>query len=399
MVASILRTIRDIDTAQEVVQEAFEQALSHWPASGIPDRPGAWLVTTARRRALDHLRRRRRAGARATELAHLAQDATHEPPDVAEPDDIPDDRLRLIFTCCHPALPAESRVALTLRLVGGLSTVEIARAFLVPEPTIAQRLVRAKRAIRDGGVPYEVPEGLELALRLSPVLAVLYLIFNEGYAAHSGRDLLRDDLCEEAIRLGRVLAELMPDEPEVLGLLALMELQASRAAARTDADGNLVLLEDQDRRRWDRARIGRGLAALERAERLGGALGPYALQAAIAACHARAASWEATEWERIVDHYRALAALAPSPVIELNLAVAVGLADGPAAGLAALDALDAAALRDYHLLPAARADFLRRLGRFTEAAVEYRRALRLADNAREQAFLAGRLTACEAAGG
>jgi len=259
VVASILRTIRDIDTAQEVVQEAFEQALSHWPASGIPDRPGAWLVTTARRRALDHLRRRRRAGARATELAHLAQDATHEPPDVAEPDDIPDDRLRLIFTCCHPALPAESRVALTLRLVGGLSTVEIARAFLVPEPTIAQRLVRAKRAIRDGGVPYEVPEGLELALRLSPVLAVLYLIFNEGYAAHSGRDLLRDDLCEEAIRLGRVLAELMPDEPEVLGLLALMELQASRAAARTDADGNLVLLEDQDRRRWDRARIGRGL--------------------------------------------------------------------------------------------------------------------------------------------
>jgi RNA polymerase sigma factor (sigma-70 family) len=400
VVASILRMIRDIDTAQEVVQEAFEQALSHWPASGIPDRPGAWLVTTARRRALDHLRRRRRAGARVAELAHLAQDATHEPPDVAEPDDIPDDRLRLIFTCCHPALPAESRVALTLRLVGGLSTVEIARAFLVPEPTIAQRLVRAKRAIRDGGVPYEVPEGLELASRLSPVLAVLYLIFNEGYAAHSGRDLLRDDLCEEAIRLGRVLAELMPDEPEVLGLLALMELQASRAAARTDADGNLVLLEDQDRRRWDRGRIGRGLALLERAGARGNAgAGPYRLQAAIAACHARAASWEATEWERIVDHYRALAALAPSPVIDLNLAVAVGLADGPAAGLAALDALDAAALRDYHLLPAARADFLRRLGRFTEAAVEYRRALRLADNAREQAFLVGRLTACEAAGG
>jgi RNA polymerase sigma factor (sigma-70 family) len=400
VVASILRMVRDIDTAQEVVQEAFAQALSHWPASGMPDRPGAWLVTTARRRALDHLRHRRRAGARATELAHLAQDATHEPPDVAEPDDIPDDRLRLIFTCCHPALPAESRVALTLRLVGGLSTVEIARAFLVPEPTIAQRLVRAKRAIRDGGVPYEVPEGLELASRLSPVLAVLYLIFNEGYAAHSGRDLLRGDLCEEAIRLGRVLAELMPDEPEVLGLLALMELQASRAAARTDADGNLVLLEDQERRRWDRARIGRGLALLERAGAPGNAgAGPYRLQAAIAACHARAASWEATEWGRIVDHYRALAAMAPSPVIELNLAVAVGLAEGPAAGLAALDALDATALRDYHLLPAARADFLRRLGRFTEAAVEYRRALRLADNAREQAFLAGRLTACEAAGG
>jgi len=400
VVASILRIVRDIDTAEEVVQEAFEQALSHWPAGGRPDRPGAWLLTTARRRALDHLRHRRRTGARVNELTHLAQGAMHEPPDVAEPDDIPEDRLRLIFTCCHPALPAESRVALTLRLVGGLSTVEIARAFLVPEPTIAQRLVRAKRAIRDGGFPYEVPEGLELSQRLSPVLAVLYLIFNEGYAAHSGQDLLRGELCEEALRLGRVLAELMPDQPEVLGLLALMELQASRAAARTDAEGNLVLLEDQDRRRWNRARIGRGLALLERAGARGNAgAGPYQLQAAIAACHARAASWEATEWDRIVDHYRALAALAPSPVIELNLAVAVGLAEGPAAGLAALDELDATALRDYHLLPAARADFLRRLGRFAEAAGEYRRALRLADNAREKAFLAGRLAACEARGG
>jgi RNA polymerase sigma factor (sigma-70 family) len=386
--------VRDIDTAQEIVQQAFEQALTHWPASGPPDRPGAWLLTTARRRALDHLRRRRRAGARAHELAYLSSGAA--PPDVTEPDEIPDDRLRLIFTCCHPALPAESRVALTLRLVGGLSTVEIARAFLAPEPTIAQRLVRAKRAIRDGGFPYEVPEGLELAGRLAPALAVLYLIFNEGYAAHSGQDLLRGELCEEAIRLGRVLAELMPDQPEVLGLLALMELQASRAAARTDADGNLVLLEDQDRLRWDRTRIGRGLALLERAGARGNAgAGPYQLQAAIAACHARAASWEATDWERIVDYYRALTALAPSPVIELNLAVAVGLAEGPAAGLAALDEIDAAALRDYHLLPAARADFLRRLGRFPDAAVEYRRALRLADNPREKAFLAGRLATCE----
>jgi predicted RNA polymerase sigma factor len=319
-------------------------------------------------------------------------------PGFETPDEIPDDRLRLIFTCCHPALPADSRVALTLRLVGGLSTTEIARAFLVPEPTIAQRLVRAKRTIRDGGFPYEVPEGVELASRLSAVLAVLYLIFNEGYAAHSGGDLVRHDLCEEAIRLGRVLAELMPREPEILGLLALMELQASRAAARTDAEGNLVLLEDQDRRRWDRARIARGLACLERAGPPARA-GTYQLQAAIAACHAQAASWEATDWPRIVGHYRALAALAPSPVIDLNLAVAIGLADGPAAGLAALDRIGDPALRDYHLLPAARAEFLRRLGRAPEAAVEYRRALRLVDNPREQAFLAARLAACEPGGG
>jgi RNA polymerase sigma factor (sigma-70 family) len=398
VVASVLRIVRDIDAAQEIVQEAFEQALDHWPADGVPDRPGAWLLTTARRRALDHLRRTRRAGARVDALAHAALGAAHPAPDVLDADEIPDDRLRLIFTCCHPALPPDSRVALTLRLVGGLSTTEIARAFLVPEPTIAQRLVRAKRTIRDGGFPYEVPEGVELASRLSAVLAVLYLIFNEGYAAHSGDDLVRHDLCEEAVRLGRVLAELMPREPEVLGLLALLELQASRAAARTDADGNLVLLEDQDRSRWDQARIARGLACLERAGPLGRA-GAYQLQAAIAAGHARAASWDATDWARIVAHYRALAALAPSPVIDLNLAVAVGLADGPAAGLAALDRIDDPALRDYHLLPAARAEFLRRLGRTPEAAAQYRRALRLVDNPREQAFLAARLAACEAGEG
>jgi len=398
VVASVLRIVRDIDTAQEVVQEAFEQALDHWPRNGVPDRPGAWLLTTARRRALDHLRRARRAGARADALAHAARGALHPAPDVAEPEEIPDDRLRLIFTCCHPALPADSRVALTLRLVGGLSTTEIARAFLVPEPTIAQRLVRAKRTIREGGFPYEVPEGVELSSRLSAVLAVTYLIFNEGYAAHSGTDLVRHDLCEEAIRLGHVLAELMPGEPEVRGLLALMELQASRARARTDGDGNLVLLEDQDRRGWDRARIARGLADLERAGPIELA-GPYQLQAAIAACHARADSWEATDWPRIVEHYGALAALAPSPVVELNRAVAIGLARGPAAGLAAVDAIDVSALRGYHLLPAARADFLRRLGRFPEASAEYRRALRLVDNPREQAFLAGRLAACEAGGG
>jgi RNA polymerase sigma-70 factor (ECF subfamily) len=397
LVASVLRIVRDIDAAQEIVQEAFEQALDHWPARGVPDRPGAWLYTTARRRAVDHLRRIRRAGARAAAVAHAAAGAMHEPPDVSEPGEIPDDRLRLIFTCCHPALPADSRVALTLRLVGGLSTTEIARAFLVPEPTIAQRLVRAKRTIRDGGFPYEVPEGAELSARLSAVLAVTYLIFNEGYAAHSGHDLLRHELCEEAIRLGRVLAELMPGEPEVLGLLALMELQASRAAARTDAAGNLVLLEDQDRLRWDRATIARGLADLERAGPLARA-GPYQLQAAIAACHARAESWEATDWPRIVEHYGALVALTPSPVVELNRAVAIGLARGAAAGLAALDAIEADALRGYHLLPAARADFLRRLGRFAEAAAEYRRALRLVDNARERTFLSGRLAACEATG-
>jgi RNA polymerase sigma factor (sigma-70 family) len=397
VVASVLRIVRDIDLAEEIVQEAFEQALDHWPASGTPDRPGAWLLTTARRRAFDRLRRARRAGARAEALAYeAALDAGRESPDVSDPETIADDRLRLIFTCCHPGLPADSRVALTLRLVGGLSTTEIARAFLVPEPTIAQRLVRAKRTIRDRALPYEVPEGAELSERLPAVLAVVYLIFNEGYAAHSGDTLVRHDLCQEAVRLGHMLTELMPLEPEVLGLLALMELQTSRAATRADADGNLVLLADQDRSRWDQPRIARGLALLGRAGPLARA-GPYQLQAAIAACHARAASWEVTDWEAIVTHYRALAEVAPSPVVELNRAVAIGLARGPAAGLVALDGIDAASLRSYHLLPAARADFLRRLGRSAEAAAEYRRALELTDNAREQRFYAARLAACEAA--
>jgi RNA polymerase sigma factor (sigma-70 family) len=396
IVASVLRIVRDIDAAEEIVQAAFEQALEHWPATGPPDRPGAWLLTTARRRALDHLRRQRRAGARADALAYeTALGAIDESPDVNDPDAIPDDRLRLIFTCCHPGLPADSHVALTLKLVGGLTTPEIARAFLVPEPTIAQRLVRAKRTIRDRALPYEVPEGAELSARLPAVLAVLYLIFNEGYAAHSGDALVRHDLCEDALRLGHMLADLMPREPEVLGLLALMELQASRAAARTDADGNLVLLEHQDRSRWDQARIAAGLTCLERAGPMDRA-GPYQLQAAIAGCHARAARWEATDWSEIVRLYRALANVAPSPVVDLNRAVAIGLAQGPEAGLAALDAIDTSALRRYHLLPAARADFLRLLGRWPEAAAEYRRALELADNAREQTFLAARLAACEA---
>jgi predicted RNA polymerase sigma factor len=314
-----------------------------------------------------------------------------------DPEAIPDDRLRLIFTCCHPGLPPDSRVALTLRLVGGLSTAEIARAFLVPEPTIAQRLVRAKRTIRDRGFPYEVPAGPELADRLPAVLAVVYLVFNEGYAAHSGDALVRQDLCEEALRLGHTLADLMPAEPEVLALVALMEFQASRAAARADADGNLVLLELQDRSRWDRARIARGEACLDRAGPMGRA-GPYQLQAAIAACHARAPSWEATDWTRIVALYDALAEIAPSPVVALNRAVAIGLGRGPGAGLAALDALDSPALRGYHHLPAARAEFLRRLARRREAAAEYRRALALVGNARERSFLASRLAECESAG-
>ena len=395
VVASVLRITRDIDAAEEIVQEAFAQALDRWPANGMPGRPGAWLLTTARRRALDRLRHARRVAARADALAYEAElGARDEGPDVTDPETIPDDRLRLIFTCCHPTLAADSRVALTLRLVGGLSTGEIARAFLVPEPTIAQRVVRAKRTISDRGLPYEVPQGAELPARLPAVLAVVYLIFNEGYAAHTGDALVRHDLCEEALRLGAMLTELMPGEAEVLGLLALMELQASRAATRTDADGNLVLLAEQDRSRWDHVRIGHGLACLGRAAPMERA-GPYQLQAAIAACHARATSWDRTDWPQIVRHYQALSEVAPSPVVELNRAVAIGLAEGPAAGLAALDVIDATALRGYHLLPSARADFLRRLGRWGEAAAEYRRALGLADNTRERRFLAARLAACE----
>jgi RNA polymerase sigma-70 factor, ECF subfamily len=398
VVASVLRIVRDIDAAEEVVQEAFAQALAHWPASGAPERPGAWLLTAARRRAFDRLRRARRAEARADAIAYeAALAASDDPAAVTDPGAIADDRLRLIFTCCHPGLPADSQVALTLRLVGGLSTAEIARAFLVPEPTIAQRLVRAKRTIRDRELPYEVPEGAELSARLPSVLAVVYLIFNEGYAAHAGEALVRHELCDEALRLGGMLAELMPDEPEALGLLALMELQASRAAARTDALGDLILLEHQDRARWDGERIARGLASLDRASALAPAdgAGRYQIQAAIAACHARAISWEATDWPGIVSHYRALAGIAPSPVVDLNCAVAIGLAEGPAAGLAALDRIDPQALRGYHLLPAVRADFLRRLHRYPEAATEYRRALSLTDNTSERRFLTTRLTDCE----
>ena len=385
------RIVRDLDAAEEVVQEAFALALEHWPCEGVPSRPGAWLLTTARRRALDRLRRARRASAHAGELARELGLAV-EAPDVTDPATIPDDRLRLIFTCCHPALSADGRVALTLRMIGGLTTAEIAHAFLVPEATIAQRLVRAKRTIREREIPYEVPEAAELEERLPAVLAVIYLVFNEGYSAHSGDSLVRDDLCTEAIRLGGMLAGLMPGEPEVLGLLALMELQASRLLARTDASGDLVLLADQDRRRWDRGRIERGLACLDV---LPDGAGPYQLQAMIAACHARAASWEATDWPRIIALYDRLGDVAPSPVVALNRAAAIGMAHGPEAGLAALDALDAGALEGYHFLPSARGDFLRRLGRWSEAAACYREALGMVENASERRFLAGRLEECE----
>ncbi|HET9924367.1 MAG TPA: RNA polymerase sigma factor [Methylomirabilota bacterium] len=386
VVASVLRIVRDIDTAQEVVQEAFEQALDHWPRNGVPDRPGAWLLTTARRRALDHLRRVRRAGARADALAHAARGALHPAPDVAEPEEIPDDRLRLIFTCCHPALPADSRVALTLRLVGGLSTTEIARAFLVPEPTIAQRLVRAKRTIREGGFPYEVPEGVELSSRLSAVLAVTYLIFNEGYAAHSGTDLVRHDLCEEAIRLGHVLAELMPGEPEAQGLLALLVLLHSRRAARVTADGSLVRLAEQDRRLWDRDLIAEG-QAIVRACVQRGRPGPYQLQAAINAVHSVAPGFDRTDWPAIATLYDQLYALTPTPVVALNRAVALAEVRGPAAGLAAVNELGSPALDSYYLFHASRADLLRRLGRDAEAAAAYDAARALTANPVEQTFL------------
>ena len=395
VVSSVARIVRDLDAAEEVVQEAFALALEHWPQSGIPTRPGAWLLTAARRRALDRLRRKRRAEAHADALAWETElDAVDDGPDVIDPAVIPDDRLRLIFTCCHPALSADGRVALTLRLIGGLTTAEIARAFLVEETTIAQRLVRAKRTIREREIPYEVPEAGALGERLPAVLAVIYLVFNEGYAAHTGESLVRDELCTEAIRLGGMLAGLMPGEPEVLGLLALMELQASRLLARTDATGDLVLLADQDRTRWDRGRIERGLACLE----LGAPperAGPYQLQAMIAACHARAVSSDATDWARIVALYDRLAVVSPSPVVALNRAAAIGMARGAEAALAALDALDVDALKGYHLLPSARGDFLRRLGRWREAAACYREALGMAENASERRFLAGRLEECE----
>src|SRR5688572_13323960 len=377
VVAVVARMVRDVGVAEELAQDALLAALEHWPRDGVPDKPGAWLMTTAKRRALDHLRHAKLQQEKHEEIGHdlEAQEALVVPDfvdalDAARQDDIGDDLLRLIFTACHPVLSTEARVALTLKLLGGLTTHEIARAYLVPEPTIAQRIVRAKRTLAEAHVPFEVPRGGELAARLSSVLEVIYLVFNEGYSATVGDDWIRPALCEDALRLGRILAELAPKEPEVHGLVALMEIQASRLRARVGPSGEPVLLLDQNRARWDRVLIRRGLAALERAEALGGARGPYALQAAIAACHARALTAGETDWARIASLYGELVTLLPSPVVELNRAVAVSMAEGPAAGLAIADALIMdPALQSYHLLPSARADFLSKLGRLDEARV------------------------------
>jgi RNA polymerase sigma-70 factor (ECF subfamily) len=403
LIAGLARMTRDVGLAEDLAQDALVAALERWPTAGIPDNPGAWLMATARRRAIDVLRRSKRFERKSEELAReLDEDREAAVPtaDAALDDDIGDDLLRLIFTACHPILSTEARVALTLRLLGGLTTEEIARAFLATEATIAQRIVRAKRTLAEAGVPFEVPHGPGLGARLASVLEVIYLIFNEGYAATAGEDWMRPALCDEALRLGRILATLAPTEPEVHGLVALMEIQASRFAARVDAAGKPVLLLDQDRSRWDQLLIRRGLAALERAERLQERLGPYALQAAIAACHARARAAATTDWGRIAALYAALAELTPSPVVELNRAVAVAMADGPAAGLALVDALiSEPSLKAYHLLPSVRGDFLHKLGRFPEARVEFERAAALTRNARERRLLLDRAEACIAAAG
>jgi RNA polymerase sigma-70 factor (ECF subfamily) len=398
IIAALARMVRDVGLAEEIAQDALVAALERWPASGVPDNPGAWLMATAKRRAIDLLRRRAlqarklEALGRETE-AQLAMSAPDL--DAAIDGEVGDDLLRLMLIACHPVLSREGRIALTLRLLGGLTTEEIARAFLVPEPTVAQRIVRAKRTLAAAGVPFEVPGGAEFAARLSSVCEVIYLVFNEGYTATAGDDWIRPALCEEALRLGRILAELAPKEPEVHGLVALMELQASRLRARTGPSGEPILLLDQNRALWDQLLIRRGLAALARAEKLGGALGPYALQAAIAACHARARTPAETDWVRIAALYDALAQLAPSPVVELNRAVALAMAFGPAAGLEVVDGLVAEpSLKGYHLLPSVRGDLLEKLGRFAEARAEFERAASLTRNARERALLLDRAAAC-----
>jgi RNA polymerase sigma factor (sigma-70 family) len=395
LIAALARRVGDIGVAEDLAQDALLAALERWPETGIPDNPGAWLMAAAKHRAIDHFRRAQRIDEKHARIGNELMDAEREAPDFDTPldDEIGDDLLRLIFTACHPVLSTEARVALTLRLLGGLTTEEIARAFLVPTSTVAQRIVRAKRTLADARVPFEVPRGSALEERLASVLEVVYLVFNEGYSATAGEDWVRPALCEDAQRLGRVLAELAPAEPEVHGLVALMEIQASRLRARIGPDGEPVLLPDQDRSRWDRILIRRGLAALARAEALGGAVGPYALQAAIAACHARAAAAEDTDWARIAALYGALSRLNPSPVVELNRAVAVGKALGPAAGLEIADDLvGVPALASYHLLPAVRAEFLTQLGRVDEARVELERAITLTRNEGERRLLRARVS-------
>jgi RNA polymerase sigma factor (sigma-70 family) len=398
IIAGLARIVRDVGIAEELAQDALVAALQQWPESGIPDNPGAWLMAAAKHRAIDMFRRNKRLERKHEELGRelqAQQEMAVTDFDAALDDDIGDDLLRLVFVSCHPVLSTEARVALTLRLLGGLTTEEIARAFLVPEPTIAQRIVRAKRTLAEAHIPFEVPRGGELAARLSSVLEVIYLVFNEGYSATSGGDWMRPALCEDALRLGRILAELASQEPEVHGLVALMEIQASRSRARVSSSGEPILLLDQNRAHWDQLLIRRGFAALDRAEKLAGMRGPYALQAAIAACHARALTPEATDWARIVALYEALAQLAPSPVVELNRAVAVAMAFGPAAGLEVVDGLTAEpSLRNYHLLPSVRGDLLKKLGRFDEARGEFERAAALTRNARERDLLLDRALTC-----
>jgi RNA polymerase sigma factor (sigma-70 family) len=397
LIASLTRMVGDVGLAEDLAQGALVAALEQWPQSGVPEKPGAWLMTTAKHHAIDQIRRNVRLERKTEELGRdleIQRELGVPEPEVDEDADMGDDLLRLIFIACHPILSKEARLALTLRLLGGLSTDEIARAFLVPEPTIAQRIVRAKRTLSEAHVPFEVPTGDERAARLASVLEVIYLIFNEGYSATSGDDWLRPGLCEDALRLGRVLAELMPNEPEVHGLVALMEIQASRLRARTGPSGEPIPLLEQNRGRWDQLLIQRGFAALIRADKVGGALGPYRLQAAIAACHAQARTAEETDWERITALYDALSQISPSPIVELNRAVAVSMAFGPAAGLEIVDSLlSEPSLKTYHLLPSVRGDLLAKLERFDEARDEFERAASLTKNARERELLLERAAA------
>jgi RNA polymerase sigma factor (sigma-70 family) len=399
LIAGLARMVRDVGLAEELAQDALVIALEQWPQSGVPDNPGAWLMTTAKRRAIDRLRRSKLLERKHVELMHeleAEQEQTGLKIEAALDDPIGDDLLRLMFTACHPVLPVEARVALTLRLLGGLTTEEIARAFLLPASTIAQRIVRAKRTLAKAEIPFEVPRADELAARLSSVLGVIYLVFNEGYSATAGDDWMRPSLCEEALRLGRVLVGLMPLESEVHGLVALMEIQASRSRSRVSSSGEPILLLEQNRAQWDRLLIRRGFVAIDHAEKLGGALGPYTLQAAIAACHARALAAEDTDWGRIATLYGTLAQVAPSPIVELNRAVAVAMAFGPEAGLELVDALRAEpALANYHLLPTVRGDLLAKLGRLNEARAEFTRAASLTQNARERTLLLRRVQTCD----